>query len=409
MIMQSSGGGHTPAGDRQPGDSDSYFFNPSPQTSVGIEVELPILDRETGELSPGALRLLRACEEEAIPGVTAELMQSMIEVKTDIAQSVTHARDTLMRRLHRVRNLAKTLGYDLALLATHPSAKATEHALFPDERYTRGEKRLAWMIYHRVTFGLHVHIGVRSGNEAINLINILIQYLPHMLALSANSPFWQGIDTGLASSRIALYGLVPHAGVPRTFENWKDFRHYCQTLRQCKVMGSHKDVKWDIRPRPDYGTIEFRVCDMPSTMTQVFGIAALLRCLVVFARQLLESRPQLRAHDVRRQWIAVENKWLATRFGMDAIYICAPTGKRRPLRHEVAALIEKMIPIARQLGDEAILRSLGPLDKYKVGSDHQRQIYREEGSWHAITQLSSAQLADELAAYARHTKARGVA
>lgn len=393
MIKQASGGER----DRGGRGNDCQFFHGSPQPTVGVEVELPILDREGGELSPGSPRLLRACRDENIDGVSAELMQSMIEVRSDTCENVTELRDMLMPRIRRVRNLATSMGYDFALLGTHPSAKATEHVLFPDERYALGEKRLAWMIYHRVTFGLHVHVGVRSGDEAIALINLLVQYLPHVLALSANSPFWQGIDTGLASARAALYGLVPHAGVPRNFENWKEFRNYCHTLRECKVMQSHRDVKWDIRPRADFGTVEFRICDVPGTTDQIFGIAALLRCLVIFGQRLMDEKPQLRRGDVRRQWIAVENKWLATRSGLEAVYISAPTGKRHSLRHEVAGLLEKLMPVAQQHGDEHTLRSLGLIHTYRSGSDRQRRIYREEGNWRAITDQLSAQLAKELA------------
>lgn len=395
-MIQQAPGGKSAKGEWR---DDCQRFQGSQRTTVGIEIELPILDRESGELSPGSPRLIRECQHEGIEGVTAELMQSMIEVQTTKCDSVAEAREMFLPRIRRVRNIATSMGYDFALLGTHPSAKATEHVLYPDERYAIGEKRLAWMIYHRVTFGLHVHIGVRSGDEAIGLINLLVQYLPHMLAMSANSPFWQGIDTGLASARAALYGLVPHAGVPRNFESWKEFRGYCQTMRDCKVLRSHRDVKWDIRPRADFGTIEFRICDMPGSMNQVLGIAALLRCLVIFAQRLLERKPHLRAGDVRRQWIAVENKWLATRFGMDAVYISAPGGRRRSLRHEIGELIAKLMPIAEEHGDGEMLRNLGLIESYRNGSESQRRIYREEGCWQAITAALSAQLAEELQAH----------
>ena len=404
-MIQHASGGEQSKGSR---GGDCQSFNKSPEPTVGSESELPILARDSGELSPGSPRLLAACRDEGIEGTSAELMQSMIEVRTDTCATVTQARDMLMSRLRRVRNIATSMGYDLALLGTHPSAKATEHVLFPDDRYAMGEKRLAWMIYHRVTFGLHVHIGVRSGDEAIGLINMLVQYLPHVLAMSANSPFWQGIDTGLASARAALYGLVPHAGVPRNFENWKEFRGYCQTMHDCKVLRSHKDIKWDIRPRADLGTIEFRICDMPGTMSQVFGIAALLRSLVIFAQRLLEHKPHLRAGDVRRQWIAVENKWLATRFGLEAVYISAPGGRRKSLRQEVNDLINKLMPIASEHGDEAILRKLSPIEKYRGGAERQRRIYREEGRWQSITTSLARQLAEEIEQHrARQVKQQG--
>src|SRR5262249_52564556 len=155
--------------------------------------------------------------------------------------------------------------------------------------------------------------------QAIGVINMLVQYLPHLLALSANSPFWQRVDTGLESSRVALYRLLPHAGVPRYFGSWKDFRSYCHVMHDCRAIRPFKDIYWDIRPRPDFGTIEFRICDMPPTLSLTLGLVALTRSLVISSLRLLEERPRLMRGDIRRHWVAVENKWLATRYGLEGM------------------------------------------------------------------------------------------
>lgn len=164
-----------------------------------------------------------------------------------------------------------SLGFEIALVGTHPFHRSSSSVVFPDERYERILERLAWLTYQRVVFGLHIHVGVPDGELALGAINILVQYLPHLLALSANSPFWQGVDTGLASSRAALYRLLPHSGVPRYFGKWKEFRTYCHVMQDCKAMQSFKDIYWDIRPRPDFGTIEFRICDTPASLAVLFG------------------------------------------------------------------------------------------------------------------------------------------
>src|SRR4029079_16871840 len=140
-----------------------------------------------------------------------------------------------------------------------------------------------------------------------------VQYVPHLIAASASSPFWQGVDTGLMSSRIALYRLLPHAGLPLYFSDWKDFRHYCKVMTDCQTIASFKDIYWDIRPRPDFGTIEIRVCDIPPTLTETLRLGRLLRTLVVASLRLVKEKPRVRRGAVRRHWIAVENKWLATR------------------------------------------------------------------------------------------------
>lgn len=375
---------------------EGLTFHGSAEPTVGIEIEAAVLERDTGELAPGSPRILAACKDEDIENVSAELMQSMIEMRTGVCHNVTEAREQLITLLRRVRNIARSLGYNLALLGTHPSAKPNENVLFPDDRYTKAGNRLAWMIYHRVTFGLHVHVGVRSGDEAIALSNLLIQYLPHVLALSANSPFWQGVDTGLSSARAILYGIVPHAGIPPHFTGWKDFRSYCQTMRDCDVLRSHKDVKWDIRPRADLGTVEFRICDMPGSMAHTLALAGLIRSMVVFGQRLLDEKPQIRAGDERRHWIAAENKWLAARFGLDAIYISTPAGRRKSLRQEIGDLVERLLPIAMEHEDERHLAPLRAIDRFESGAHRQRRLYRDAGTWKAIIDDAVKQLEAEL-------------
>jgi glutamate---cysteine ligase / carboxylate-amine ligase len=359
---------------------DELAFQPSPQTTLGVELELQILDKETGDLAPGAVPIIKACQQDNVPGVSAELMQSMIEIKTGVCANVADVKLQLLPGLRRVHNIAGSLGYDLAMLGTHPFHRTTTSVVYPDERYERIQDRLAWLTYQRVVFGLHIHVGVPSGDLALGVINTLVQKLPHLLALSGNSPFWQGVDTGLASCRSALYRMLPQAGVPRYFPNWKDFRSYCHVMKDCKAINSFKDIYWDIRPRPDFGTIEFRICDMPPSLPVVLGIAAMTRALVDQSLQLLAERPLLRRGDIRRHWVAVENKWLATRYGLAAVYIRSPSGKRRSLVLEIDDMIDRLVPIARESGDHVFLNVFKPMDRYESGAARQRRLYRENGS-----------------------------
>jgi carboxylate-amine ligase len=340
--------------------------------------------------------LLKACAEESIDAVTAELMQSMIEVKTGVCRNVSEVRDELVPALRRVRNIARSLGYELAMAGTHPFHKTSMSVVFPAERYEKIQDRLAWLAHQRVVFGLHVHVGVPSGELALGVMSMLVQYLPHLLALSANSPFWQGVDTGLTSCRSALYRMLPHAGVPRHFRKWKEFRVFCQVMKECNALMSFKDIYWDIRPRPDFGTIEFRICDMPPTLDITFGLVALIRCLVIASLRLLEERPHLRRGDMRRHWIAVENKWLAIRYGLGGMCIRTPGGKKRQLRQDVADLLHRLAPIAREKGELPFLAALEPMDKFESGAGRQRRLYRETGNWRAVMDDLVLRLADEL-------------
>jgi carboxylate-amine ligase len=380
-----------------PTKSEELHFHPSAEPAIGVEIELQILDRETGDLAPGAVRILKACEEEKIEGTSAELMQSMLEIKTGICKNVDEARDQLFPRLRRVRNIASSLGFELAMGGTHPFHKVTTSTVYPAERYERILHRLAWLTYQRVMFGLHVHVGVPSGDLAIGLMNLLTQYVPHLIALSASSPFWQGVDTGLASSRVALYRLLPHAGLPMYFSNWKEFRNYCKVMMDCQTISSFKDIYWDIRPRPDFGTVEFRICDIPMTLTETMRLVGLIRSLTIYGLRLLEERPRLRRGDIKRHWIAVENKWLATRYGLQALYIRTPSGKRRPLASDLAELLGRLMPIAQEHGDARYLAELQPVDRIETGSDRQRRSYREKGNWKALVDDMAAQLLQDLA------------
>jgi carboxylate-amine ligase len=386
----------TEAARAQPVSSEELTFHPSQDVTLGVELELQILDRESGDLAPGAVPLLKACEQEKVAGVAAELMQSMIEIKTDVCANVAEVREQLLSRLRRVANLAGSLGYDLAMAGTHPFHRTSGSVVYPGERYEKIVDRLAWLTYQRVVFGLHVHVGVPGGDKAIGVINQLVRYLPHLLALSASSPFWQGVDTGLQSCRSALYRLLPHAGVPRYFPRWKEFRNFCQVMTACQAIRSFKDIYWDIRPRPDFGTIELRVCDTPASLSHTFGIVALVKCLVVQALRLLEERPRAQRGDMRRHWIAVENKWLATRHGLAGMYIRTPSGKRRQLGQDVADLIERVMPIAREFGEHGFLQALGPIDKFESGAARQRRLVRDSGSPRTLIEDFRSQLARDV-------------
>lgn len=373
-----------PARPKKTSPLEDLTFRPSAEPTVGVEIELQVLDRESGDLAPGSVRILHACKEEGIADVTAELMQSMIEIKTGVCKSVAEVREALVPVLRRVSHISRSLGYDLAAGGTHPFHKSTSAAIFPAERYQNIEDRMAGMTYHVTTFGLHVHVGVPDGDRAMGAINLLVQYLPHLLALSANSPFWQGTDTGLMSCRSAIFQLAPHTGIPHYFPSWKEFCDYCRVMYECSNVNATKDIHWDIRPRPQTGTIEFRVCDVPPTFTELLGLVALMRSLTVATLRLLDERPRLARGDRRRYWVAVENKWLAARYGLKAQCIRTPGRKRQTLAEDAARLLETLRPVAEETGDAPFLAALPLLAQFETGAERQRRLYREAGEWKPV-------------------------
>ena len=375
----------TPSATATQPPSQPLSFRPSPAASLGVELELQILDRDTGDLAPGAARILDACADEHIPGVSEEFLLCMIEVKTDVCRDVSEVRSQLFPHLGCVRNLANSLGYELASAGTHPFSRPGGNAIFPKERYQKIGKRQGWLAQQEAVFGLHVHVGVPGPEEAIGLVNLLVPYVPHLLALSANSPFWGGADTGFASTRVTQFRPAAHAGTPPHLNGWADFCRYFNVLRRAGVLESIKDVYWDLRPHPDLGTVEFRVCDAPSSLAHVLGLAALARTLVLDGLQTLRERPELGRGDPAHVWLAQENRWLAARYGLAAQCALRPGEPRRSLADDTAELLERLRPVAERSGDDVFLEAFQLVAKFESGADRQRRIFRQTGQWKAVT------------------------
>lgn len=364
--------------------AEDLAFQPSLGATLGVELELQILDRESGELAPGAVRLLDGCREEQLEGVSGEFLLSMVEVKTGVCRNVTQVRDTLLPLLLRVRNIATSLGYDLALGGTHPFGRATMSAIFPDVRYQRIQNQQGWMAYQEAVFGMHVHVGVPSGDAAIGVINQVVPYLPHLIALAANSPLWQGTDTGYASARMRMFRPSAHAGVPPHFEDWEGFGRFYDVLCAAGAIRKTKDIYWDIRPRPQLGTLEFRIFDAPATLSSLLALVALTRCLVLHALRRLEEKPERMRGDRRSFWLADENRWRATRYGLDAECVRKAHGERQTLRADTAQLLKRLAPLASEAGEASYLHALEPLEAFESGAERQRHLYRETGRWQAV-------------------------
>jgi carboxylate-amine ligase len=367
-----------------PFDAAELEFHGSLSATIGVELELQILAKDTGELAPGATRILDAAAEEELMGVDGEFLMSMVEVKTGICRDTAEVRDTFFPLLRRLRNLATAVGYDLALGGTHPFSRASQSAVSPGERYQRIRKRQGWLAYHEAIYGLHVHVGVPDAERAIGLINLLTPWLPHLLALSANSPFWQGVDTEFASCRATLFRPSAHAGIPLHFEDWSRFGEYYELMRKNSVFGAMKDLYWDLRPRPDLGTIEFRICDAPASLSHLLALTSLIRCLVLDGLHQLDDSPSLAAGHPGNHWLATENKTLAARYGTRAVCVREPGARARGLTEDLDHLIERLQPSAHASGEDDFLLPLHDIAHFESGAERQRRLYRQTGDWHPI-------------------------
>jgi carboxylate-amine ligase len=222
-------------------------------------------------------------------------------------------------------------------------------------------------------FGLHLHLGMRDGDHAMAMINALSAYLPHALALSASSPYWQGSDTGLASSRITIFEAIPTAGHPCLFRDWAGFRTYYHSAIRSRAISSIKDIWWDVRPQPDLGTIEIRICDGLPTLSETVSLVAFLQCLTHWLDERYQDGA---AFEPLSYWILRENKWRASRWGLEAEIVVDENGSTSLLRHEVERLLEQLEPVAARLDCAPELRALGRTIEAGLSYERQRAVYQ---------------------------------
>ena len=339
------------------------LFNASAGSSLGVEVELQIVDLASRDLKSGASEILRRLEKERgepHPKAKNELMESNIELITGICSTVAEARADLEATLAEVAPVAEGLGLGLLCAGTHPFADWAAQDITPNERYERLVDEMQWTARRLAIFGIHTHVGVRSAEKAIAIANALTGYIPHFLALSASSPWFGGRDTGLASSRCKVFEGLPTAGLPQLMDDWGEFSDLMTTLIEAKAISSIREIWWDIRPHPNFGTVELRICDGMPTMTEIATVAALAHCLVEWMDSLIDRGYKL---PFPKTWIVGQNKWRAARHGIDAELITDERGALAPLRGAIAELVEELTPTACRLGCESeLLHALRILD-----------------------------------------------
>jgi carboxylate-amine ligase len=324
-------------------------FNGSERSTLGVEVELQIVDRKTWALTSGASAILDAVGRDAPgghPKVKPELMQSNLELITGVCETVAEARADLESTLGEVTPAAAELGLAVCCAGTHPFSDWGDQRITADERYERLVEEMAWPARRLNIFGIHCHVGVRSGEKAVAIANAASAYIPHFLALSASSPYWMGKDTGLASIRSKVFEALPTAGLPQQMADWSEFEAFMTTLIRAGSISSIREVWWDIRPHPMFGTVELRICDGIPTLSEIATVAALSQCLVEWLDTLVDRGYTL---PCPRAWVVRENKWRAARHGIDAEIILDESGRVAPLRVALADLAEELAPVAKRL------------------------------------------------------------
>jgi carboxylate-amine ligase len=356
-------------------------FAHNDHASLGIEVELSLVDRRTGRLVDAASSILDAMgadhPERVHPKAKHELFECTVEIITGVCETVAEAKADLAATLDEVRVHAEERGLAPISVGTHPFGRWREQTFSRSERYAELVDEMQWTARRLLIFGIHFHVGVRSPEKAIAFVNILKQYIPHFLVLSASSPFWETEDSGLASTRTKVFETLPTAGIPPVLADWAEFEGLMATFIEARCIRSIREIWWDLRPHPDFGTVEFRICDGIPTLREIAALAALAQCLVQWLDERYDAGEFPRPAN---EWLIRENKWLAARHGLDAELIVDDRGRRLPVRELLHELVESLHPVADRLGCRAELDDVLTIVTNGPSYVRQRRIVEQGGS-----------------------------
>jgi carboxylate-amine ligase len=353
---------------------DHRFGSGGPLT-VGVEEEYMLLDRETFDLVSGVEPLLdRFADTELAPQLKPELMQCVLESGTVVCDTVPDAGNDLRRLRAYVAQEARAAGMRLGSGGTHPFSLFEHQKITARDRYRELVEMLQYIARRELVFGMHVHVAVPSPGVALEVMEGVLIELPVLLALSANSPFWRGEQSGLQSTRTAIFAAMPRSGLPPRFESYDDYAESVAFMEATGAIGDYTHLWWDVRPHPRLGTIEVRVMDVQTRVEYAAALAAYVQCLVaLYVERCKAGNPPPRYH----RMLLAENKWLAARYGLDAPLMDLSAGKRIKMaaRTLVRRRLRELRQIARDLGCADELAHVEWILQHGNGAQRQMQVY----------------------------------
>ena len=346
--------------------------------SLGIEEEFQLVRRETGELCSCAQSVLAKGAPYLEEQIKPEMLQNTVELISNVFPDIAAARTELHTLRVLLSRLANEEGLALVSAGTHPSALWVDQERTDGERYIELEKEYQDVGRSIMIFGLHVHVGIENKELAIRVMNQVRTWLPQLLAISSNSPFWQGRMTGIKSYRSVVWKRFPRSGMPEVFASWEHFDAYVQDLVEMGCIDNGKKIWWDIRPHPFFDTIEFRACDMPATIEDTLAIAALCQAMVAKLTYLDEHDKPVPM--LKRDYID-ENKWRSMRYGLDAEVIDFTKKRCVSMRDSIRELLDFVDEMVDDLGSRREMNYLRALmdNPRGTGADRQMAFYKEHG------------------------------
>ena len=366
--------------------SETLTFCESQPLTLGVELELQLVNTRDYNLTRGASDLLAAVAKRQHPGdIKPEITESMIEISTDVCE--THAQ--VLHELNILRtllaDLAERLNLALAGGGTHPFQKWSEQRIYDMPRFLHLQELYGYLAKQFTVFGQHVHIGVPNGDEAVRNALLLSRYVPHFIALSASSPYSHAADTQFDSSRLNVINAFPLSGFMPVVDDWAGFNQYFDTMRGYGIVKSMKDFYWDIRPKPEYGTIELRVCDTPLTIQTAADLAAYAQALCAH----FLAHPEMRAHP-GLQLVYAYNKFQACRFGLEGTLIDPTSQQPVPLAQELIDMLATVMPYAAERGaGDAIKRLMHMAASRTNDARKLREVMERNGSLSDVVREAS--------------------
>ena len=355
-----------------------------PAALAGVEEEHQLVDPLSLALTPKIEEVLAARDageagDASLPrdSVASELSASCVETRSRPREKVAELAGELAELRGTVRDLVEGCGARLLAAGAHPFSESTEQRITSGERYRRMEEKVGWPARMQAIYGLHVHVAVPDGEAAIRATNALARHVPLFIALAANSPFWSGEDSRLASVRAKVFGLVPRSGLPPAFRSWEDFEGYVGALVAAGSIPDYSWCWWDARPHPRLGTVELRAPDAQTEVSRVVSLAALAQCLVARASAQADT-------DAYDPLFTEENKWRAARHGLDATFHDFTTGENRSAREAARDLVRDLLPVAQDLRCEAEIEGVTEIAASETGAEKQRAAFRERGSLEGV-------------------------
>ena len=354
-------------------------FNSSSNPTIGVEIELQLVDKKTLDLKNISSKVLADVDKKFTDKIKCELVESMIEINTNICSDIDEVEKDIKQTLNHLEEILTNHSADFNCTSLHPFAKGKNQIVSDNPRYKRIMKELQIVGKNFISQGLHVHIGIDDREKAMQVNNTLRIYLPLLLALSTSSPFFEGEDTGLHSYRTKLFEALPLAGMPDYLKDWSHFVQLTEQLQRAGIIKSVKDLWWDVRPHPGFGTVEIRVCDIPINIKAILALVALIQALVVkIKKENFYSGTHIQ--------ILQSNKWQAARYGLEGVFVDPITYKKLSMREAIENLCNFIEPTIISLGSEKYIKIIKEILDKGTGTTRQRELCNNSNNFKYMLQ-----------------------